>query len=76
MRRGTGIVPETGQRQFFGDAVATDHRAALQYQAPQARLGQIGGCDQAVVSSAGDDDVEAIRHDIFYPGKEIGRVAI
>jgi hypothetical protein len=56
------IVLEAGKRQFLGDAIAADHRPALQHQAAESGLREIGGRDQAVVSGTGDDDVETIRH--------------
>ena len=51
-----------GQRQFLGDDIAAQHRAAFQHQTAIAGLGEIGRRHQAVVAGAGHDDVETVGH--------------
>jgi hypothetical protein len=67
MRGAAGIVAKARQRQFLGDDIATEHRAALQHQAAIAGLGQIGRRHQAVVARARHDDVEPIGHSRSIP---------
>ena len=62
MRGAARIVLEAGQRQFLGDAIAADHRAAFQHQAAVAGLGEIGGGDQAVVPGTRRRRRRTIRH--------------
>ncbi len=57
---GAGVILESAQRQFRGLHAAADHRPALQNQTAIAGFRQVGGCDQAVVPGASNDNVEAI----------------
>ena len=59
---GAGVVPESGQRQLFGDAVAADDGTAVEHDAAMAGLGKIGRRKQAVVAGPRDHDVETIGH--------------
>ena len=62
MRGAAGVVAEARQRQFLGDDIAAEDRAAFQHEAAVAGLGEIGRGDKAVVARARDDDVETVGH--------------
>ena len=62
MGRSARVVLEARKRQLLRDAIAAHDRPALQHQTAIARLGEIGGGDQAVVPGTRDDDIEPIRH--------------
>jgi hypothetical protein len=48
---------------FLGDAGATQHLAALQYQHLEALSGQIGGGHEAVVASTDDYEIVLDGHE-------------
>ena len=52
------VVVEAGERELLGGGVAADHRPRLEDEHLEARLGEIGGRDEAVVARPGDDDVD------------------
>ena len=47
--------------EFFGDGCSADLRSAFEHQRLEARLRQIEGGDQSVVTAADDDDVALSR---------------
>ena len=62
MGRSARVVLEARKRQLLRHAITAHDRPALQHQTAIARLGEIGGGDQAVVPGTRDDDIEPIRH--------------
>ena len=67
MGRSARVVLEARKRQLLRDAIAAHNRPALQHQTAIARLGEIGGGDQAVVPGTRDDDIETDQACPFLP---------
>ena len=54
---GAGVEPIAGQQELLAGHAATRDTSRVEHPAAVARPGEVGGGDQAVVTSAGDDDV-------------------
>src|SRR6516165_8423587 len=55
-------MEESGEREFLCHGIAANHRSRFEYQARESRPGKVSSCNQAVMSSASNYDVELLCH--------------